>query len=134
MRSYGHLDLLGCAYATTTTDLLLLMLDHYLEPLLKVLLQTHAASFQQVLNSFDLRLQIFQLRILSLVPLLLLINALLDPIFLIRAYKFSVVVNHATKSVLLTDLLHLIGQVFDCLPSLVDICTEILAPGVFFLE
>lgn len=62
--------------------LLLLMLDHDFQPLLEIFLHSNSAPFQQVLNPFNLVLQILELRVLSLILLLVLVDVLLDLIFL----------------------------------------------------
>jgi len=79
-----------------TVLLLLLVLDHDLKPLFKVLLHAHAASFKQVLNTLDLSLQVLKLGVFNLIFLLLLIDALLDLILLFGAHKFTIVVHHTT--------------------------------------
>ena len=99
------------------------MLDHYLEPLLKVLLHTHSASLQQVLNALDLRLEVLQLRVLLLVSLLELVDPLLNLIFLLSANQLTIVVDHAPQRILLSYLLHLVCQVFDPLPRMVHVRT-----------
>ena len=110
------------------------MLNHDFEPLFEVFLHANAASFEQVLDPFNLALQILQFRVLSLVPLLLLIDALLNLVFFVSAHELAIIVNHSTQGILLADLLNIVRQVFDRLPRLVDISAELLAPCILFLE
>ena len=110
------------------------MLDHDLQPLLEVLLHAHSASLEQVLDALDLRLQVFQLRVLLLVTLLELVDPLLDLVFLLSAHQLSIVVDHASQRILLSDLLHLIRQVFDSLPRLVHISSQLLTARVLVLQ
>jgi len=72
------------------------MLDHDFEPLLEILLHAHAAPLQQVLDSLDFGLQVFQLGVLRLVALLVLIYALLNLVFFLGAHQLAVVVYHAS--------------------------------------
>lgn len=84
------------------------MLDHHLKPLLKVFLHSDSAPFHQVLNPFNFSLQFFQFSVLTLVLLLVLVDATLKLVFFISTDKLTVVVDHAAKSILLPDLLDLI--------------------------
>ena len=106
------------------------MLNHNLKPLFEVFLHAHSASLQQVLNPFDLCLQVLQLCILCLVSLLVLVDLTLQLIFLLSAHKLSIVINHASQRILLSNLLDLVRQVLDHGPCLVDILTKLLASRI----
>jgi len=114
--------------------LLLLMLDHDFEPLLEIFLHSHSAPLQQVLNPLNLALQILQLRVLCLILLLVLVDALLDLIFFWCLDKLSVVINHASKRILLANLFDLISQIFNSCSGLVDICAKMLASCILLFE
>ena len=92
-----------------STQSILLVFDHDLKPLLEVFLHAHSAAFEQVLNALDLRLQVLELGVLGLVRLLVPIDLCLDLVFLFCPDQLAVVVDHAPQSVLLSNLLDLIG-------------------------
>lgn len=65
---------------------LLLVLDHDTKPLLEVFLHLHATPLQQILNSFDLCFQVFQLVIVGLIRLLKSVDLLLELLLFLRVH------------------------------------------------
>ena len=126
--------LLLCSGSAPAKLLLLLMLDHDFEPLLEIFLHSHSAPLQQVLNPLNLVLQILELRILALILLLVLVDALLELIFFRSLYKLSIVINHASECILLANLFDLISEIFNSCSSLVNICAKMLASCILIFE
>jgi hypothetical protein len=113
---------------------LLLVLDHDTKPLLEVFLHLHSAPLQQILNSFDLCLQVFQLVIVGLIRLLESVDLLLELLFFLRVHELATLVYHSSKGVLLPDLFDLIGQILDLLSVIVNAYTQLLAATVLLFE
>lgn len=83
--------------------LLLLLLDHNLEPLLKIFLQFFAAFLEQLLYTLDFRLEILQLIVLRLIFALEVRNLCLDGFLLGRLDDFTVLVYKSAHSILPPD-------------------------------
>ena len=114
--------------------LLLLLLDHNIEPLLEVFLQFFAALFEQLLYALNLRLEILQLIVLRLIFALVVRDLGLDRLFLGRLDNFSVLVNKTSHGILPPNLFNLRGVLLDSLARVIDVLTEVLAPRVLLLE
>jgi len=91
----------------------LLMIDHDCQPLFKIFLHTDTAAFQQILDSLNLTLQVFQFIIVFLVRHLTCGDLLLKQFFLISPYNFSILINQTSHSILSSYLFYLIRQVFN---------------------
>ena len=100
----------------------------------EVFLHTDATSLEQVLDPFDLCLQVLKFSVLRLVALLVLVDVLLDLVFFWSAHQLTIVIDHATQSVLFPDLLNLICEIFYSLPCLVNVHAKLFASGVLIFQ
>ena len=82
----------------------------------------------------DLGLEVFELVVVVLVLLLHFVDSLLELIFLVGAYDFSVIVDHAAHSVLLPYLFDLSGALFDFIPDVVDHSAKFLTLRILLFQ